>query len=66
MYINWPNFSLLLCINQVAEKQEWKEMVMVLQIEKTIASANEAGLEEEADSLLYENVCHLIHRSLKV
>ena len=50
----------------MAEKQEWKEMVMVLQIEKTIASANEAGLEEEADSLLYENVCHLIHRSLKV
>ena len=49
----------------MAEKQEWKEMVMVLQIEKTIASA-EVGLEEEADSLLYENACHLIHQSLKV
>ena len=65
MNINCPNFSLLLCINQVAEKREWKEMVMVLQIEKTIASA-EADVEEEADGLLHENACHLIHQSLKV
>ena len=38
---------------------------MVLQIEKTIASA-EADVEEEADGLLHENACHLIHRSLQV
>jgi len=55
----------LFCINQVAEKQEWKEMAMVLQIEKTISSAV-ADVEEGSGSLLYENACHLIHQSIKV
>ena len=48
----------------MSEKPEWKDMFMVLQIEKTISSAD-AGLAEEG-SLLYENACHLIHQSLGV
>ena len=48
----------------MSEKPEWMDMFMVLQMEKTISSAN-AGLAEEV-SLLYENACHLIHQSLEV
>ena len=49
----------------MSEKQEWKDMVMVLQIEKSISSAV-AGLGDEGESLLYENACHLIHQYLQV